>query len=104
MSKEQEILERIVSFLVRNLHPERIILFGSRARGNNRPGSDFDIAVEGGRRLDFRARRKLKEELEDLLGLYSLDLVFLDEVSPEFRQVILKGVVVYEKDRSLLSH
>jgi uncharacterized protein len=26
-------------------HPEKIILFGSRARGNARPDSDFDVLV-----------------------------------------------------------
>lgn len=26
-------------------NPERIILFGSRARGDNRPESDFDLAI-----------------------------------------------------------
>ncbi|MBX6423900.1 nucleotidyltransferase family protein [Thermosulfurimonas sp. F29] len=99
--KDQEKLKNIISFLVKKLHPERIILFGSRARGSHRPGSDFDLAVEGGQKLDFRARRKLKEELEGFLGLHSLDLIFLDEVSPEFRQIIRKGVIVYEKNRSI---
>jgi predicted nucleotidyltransferase len=39
------VLEEIVDRLVRALHPERVYLFGSRARGDSEPASDFDILV-----------------------------------------------------------
>lgn len=42
---EEEALREIVDRLVRAFSPERIILFGSRARGEGRPESDFDLLI-----------------------------------------------------------
>ena len=38
-------LSRMVKRIVRRYHPERIILFGSQARGNATPDSDIDLLV-----------------------------------------------------------
>jgi len=37
--------DRITKILVQNYKPQRVILFGSAARGDDRPGSDLDILV-----------------------------------------------------------
>jgi predicted nucleotidyltransferase len=42
---EEAALEVVVARLIEGLHPEAIYLFGSRARGDNRPESDFDLLV-----------------------------------------------------------
>jgi len=42
---KQDLLADIVRRIVETAQPEKIILFGSRARGNARPGSDFDLLV-----------------------------------------------------------
>lgn len=39
------ILAEIVRRLIETLHPERIYLFGSRARGDAGPDSDYDVMV-----------------------------------------------------------
>jgi HEPN domain-containing protein/predicted nucleotidyltransferase len=41
-----ETLERIVRAIVERVRPQRIVLFGSRARGDARPHSDYDLMVE----------------------------------------------------------
>jgi uncharacterized protein len=46
-------LAEAVSRLVESLHPRAIILFGSRARGTNQPGSDYDLLVVSDRLLDY---------------------------------------------------
>lgn len=38
-------LGRMVSAIVETVHPDRIILFGSRARGDSHASSDFDLLV-----------------------------------------------------------
>ena len=55
-------------------NPKKIILFGSRARGDYRKNSDIDIAVD--LVLSFREKRKLKEKIDLISGLYSVDLIF----------------------------
>ena len=68
--------------------PKQIILFGSRARGDNLKNSDIDIAVD--LNLSFREKRKLKEKIDEIAGIYSVDLVFFDEMNNEFKEKILK--------------
>ena len=77
--------------------PKSIILFGSRARGDFSKYSDIDIAVDID--LSFREKRKLKEKIEAISGLYSVDLVFLNEAQNNFKEKILKeGKVLYAKE------
>lgn len=42
---KNEKLERVTSQIVQAADPEGIVLFGSQARGNATPGSDYDIAL-----------------------------------------------------------
>jgi hypothetical protein len=44
-SLTQEVVDDLVGRLVKSLSPQRIVLFGSRARGTNRPDSDVDLLV-----------------------------------------------------------
>ncbi|MDO4437794.1 MAG: nucleotidyltransferase domain-containing protein [Coriobacteriaceae bacterium] len=76
---------------------ERLVLFGSRARGTNVPKSDFDIAVSGCAEFGRFADR-MDEELWTLLGV---DVINLDgPVSQELRAEIERdGKVLYEKVR-----
>ena len=41
----EEVLKQMVDAIVREVDPERIVLFGSRARGEAREGSDFDLLI-----------------------------------------------------------
>ena len=50
------------------------VLFGSRAKGNYRPGSDIDLAVVGNN-IDFRLILKISCEIDDLELLYGVDLI-----------------------------
>jgi len=94
-SKVQKYIELIVNEL-KNYNPRKIILFGSRAKGTYKKGSDIDIAVDID--LDFREKRKLKEKIDTLSGLYTVDLIFLPEVGEDFKKRVLKeGVILYEK-------
>ena len=94
---EEKRLNNIVKILVDELNPERLILFGSRGKGNTFPNSDYDIAVDT-KKIEFRKKRILKEKLEDILGLHKLDLVFITEVEQKFKKIIMKtGKVIYER-------
>ena len=69
----------------------RLILFGSRARGDNRERSDIDLAVSGGDRFSL--------DVEELPTLLSFDVVNLDgAVQPELLESIRReGITLYEK-------
>ena len=88
-------LENIVNEL-KKYNPKTIILFGSRARGDYKKNSDIDIAVDLD--LSFREKRKIKEKIDIISGIYSVDLIFLNDVEDDFRDKILKeGEILYDK-------
>ena len=73
---------------------QKIILFGSRARGDHTERSDIDIAVSGG---DFDAFYwDVKENIHSLL---TFDIVNMDDnISDNLKEEITKdGVTIYEK-------
>ena len=90
---------QLVSLIKKTLHPGKIILFGSRAKGTAVRGSDIDIAVEGVPRLSVREERYLKEKIDEVSGLLSVDILFLDYMGDEAIKKVVKetGVVLYEK-------
>jgi len=93
--KVEKIINEIVEIL-NGYNPEKIILFGSRARKDFKSNSDIDIAVDLS--LSFREERKLKEKIDEISKLYSVDLVFLPKINEDFKTNILKeGVILYEK-------
>lgn len=91
-------VEKIHGVLSRHPEVERAILYGSRAKGNFKPGSDIDLTLTGGG-LDGRIRGRIDEELDDLLLPYEFDLsLFAKLTHPELIDHILRvGVVLYEK-------
>jgi predicted nucleotidyltransferase len=71
-----------------------LLVFGSRARGTERPDSDLDIAVLPSVGDDPKARRdlqiRLAVELADLSPEGRVDVVLLDEASDLIRQRVLE--------------
>ena len=72
----------------------KVILFGSRARGDNKPRSDIDLAVEGGDVLNFRF--EIEDEAPTLL---EFDIVDLSQKLNEnfLAEIERDGVILYEK-------
>lgn len=68
----------IDQILLANPRVEGVILFGSRAKGNHKPGSDVDLALVGALKLNDLL--DLHEQLDDLNLPYRFDLVALREV------------------------
>ena len=80
--------------LAKKYDVDRVILFGSRARGDYKKVSDIDLAVSGGDVSGFSI--SVDEETSTLL---QYDIVNLDgSVQEELREAIKKeGKVLYEK-------
>lgn len=94
-NREAEVLQGIKTVVTRHLGQRSITLFGSRAKGTNSTSSDFDIVVEG-ERPDPLTSSKMKEELDTVAGLYTVDIVYSDELEEGFRCIIKKtGKVIH---------
>ena len=85
---------RQISALAKKHHIQKVILFGSRARGDFRRASDIDLAVQGGDVCRFRL--DVEEETHTLLTFDVVDLC--SDLSPELREAIgREGVLLYEE-------
>jgi type I restriction enzyme, S subunit len=80
---------------------EQVILYGSRAKGNYKNGSDIDLTIVGD--LDYNTLLKLDNQLDDLLLPYKIDLSVRHKINnPDLQEHIERvGNVFYEKEKQL---
>lgn len=80
-------------------HPliEQVVLFGSRAKGNYKNGSDIDLALFGP--VDFSEMGTIAWELDDLLLPWEIDLLQFDSITnQDLRDHITRvGQIFYSK-------
>lgn len=91
-------LERVRAILARFPEVERAVLFGSRAKGTYKPGSDIDLSLEGPA-LDWRVVGRMNDALDDLLLPYKFSLIIHDKaLDPEVAAHIARvGIVVFKR-------
>lgn len=77
---------------------EKLILFGSRARGDHNERSDYDIAVFSSK-LDKYKEASLRLSIEDIKTLKKIDVVFIDEDTEKelLSNIEEEGIILYEK-------
>lgn len=77
-----EIVERCKKYNV-----EKVVLYGSRAKGTALERSDIDIAVYGVEKFS-----DLQDEIEDIPTLYKIDMVCVDECH---NKLLLEDIEIY---------
>lgn len=75
----------------------RAVLYGSRAKGNHKPGSDIDLTLYGD--ISWELCASIADALDELLLPYTIDLsVFVLLNHPELEAHIQRvGLVFYDK-------
>ncbi|WP_439554772.1 nucleotidyltransferase domain-containing protein [Dyadobacter sp.] len=75
----------------------KVLLYGSRAKGNFRNGSDIDLVMVG-ESLTLSDQFKIEMELDDLLLPYKIDLVIYHQIENEqlIGHIDRVGVVFFE--------
>ena len=72
-------IQKIRSVLVKYPAVEEAILYGSRAKGNYRNGSDIDLTLIGND-LDLTKLLRIKTELDELLLPYKIDISIFHKI------------------------
>ena len=73
---------------------KKIILFGSRAEGTQKQGSDIDIAIDIGEPLKLRDLARARITLENLPIPFEIDIVDMHSIPEELKKMIIeKGIV-----------
>lgn len=91
-------VERLQRVLAQYPEVEQAVLYGSRAKGTYRPGSDIDLTLCGGG-LNHSLLTRIDHELDDLLLPYRIDLSLMSDLThPALLDHIRRvGFVLYEK-------
>ena len=94
----EQIVNKIISVFEKQPEVEEAILFGSRAKGTNREGSDIDITLKGSA-LNFQAIKKIELRLDEQLLPYEINLVLYKSIKNlDLREHIdRKGISIYKK-------
>jgi Nucleotidyltransferase domain. len=94
----EAIIQRLCAVLAQYPQVEQAVLYGSRATGTYRNGSDIDLALFGDD-LNLQTLCKIMNAIDDLMLPHSVDLVIFGQVSdPDLKGAhSAAGVVFYQR-------
>lgn len=95
---KKEIIEQINGIFAKYPQLDQVILYGSRAKGNFKTGSDIDLTLKGND-LDLSLIHKIDLELDDLLLPYTFDISIFKQISDAdmIEHINRVGVIFYNK-------
>jgi predicted nucleotidyltransferase len=77
-----KLLEKITNILQNHSEVEEAIIYGSRAKGNYREGSDIDMVLKG-KKLTEEIRNQIFWEIDELNSPYTLDLSIYHQITSQ---------------------
>lgn len=94
--------QKIISVFQQFPKIERVVIYGSRAKGNDRPASDIDLTIMN--TLDRQTFLAVENVLDDLLLPYKIDLSIFHQIdNPDLIDHIHRiGVVFYARESDRL--
>jgi uncharacterized protein len=107
MADEKQLLDEMVNRILEATSPDKIVLFGSRARGDARPNSDYDLLIiKESNEPRYKRSAPLYTKLASLPVEVEI-MVYTPEEVAEWSQVpqafvttaLREGVAVYERPR-----
>ncbi len=77
---------------------EEVVIYGSRAKGNYREGSDIDITLKG-KAISYNCLSKINQEIDDLNTPYLFDISIFDKLESNelINHINRKGQTFYRK-------
>ena len=99
----ENVIQELVRQIVDQFQPERIILFGSYARGNPRPESDIDLLIV--MQTDQREMQQALAIRQKINPLFGVDLLVytpdrleqrLNLADSFLREILDQGLILYE--------
>ena len=97
---EIERFDRYKQILLKIIYQElpgcKVYVFGSRARNDYKQGSDIDLALDLGTKIDPSKIYAIKDRIEESTVPLHVDLVDINTVSGKFKEEIEKEGVLWE--------
>lgn len=87
----------IIPIILKYLPNARIILYGSRARHQEKMGSDIDIAIDNTEIIDRSVFSQILEEIEESLLPINFDVVDYHAISQDLKDEIEKDGIIWQR-------
>lgn len=92
--------DKIVKIFANHKEIDEVILYGSRAKGNQKPYSDIDITILGDN-INLDVQHKIEIELDDLLLPYKFDVSrfnFINNIDL-IEHINRVGKIIFKKEK-----
>lgn len=89
--------EIIVPMILKHLPNAKIILYGSRARKQERIGSDIDVAIDIGKQIESLTMAFIRGDIDESSLPIPFDIVDFHAVSEDMRRAITKDGVIWNQ-------
>ena len=91
-------ISELHSVLAKHPEVERAVLYGSRAKGNYKPGSDIDLTLFGAG-LTWTTMTRVAGEMDELPTPYMVDVSIYDQLNNDAlkEHIDRVGMVIYER-------
>lgn len=92
-------LEKLNSEFAQHAAIDLVLIYGSRAKGNYRAGSDIDLTIKGGE-ISFAEFMQIEDQIDDLMLPYTVDLSQYRQLENVdlIAHIDRVGVAIYDKE------
>jgi predicted nucleotidyltransferase len=96
-------LDKLSSVFARHNAIDAVLIYGSRAKGNYRAGSDIDLTLKGDE-IAFAEFMQIENQIDDLMLPYTVDLSQYQQLENAdlIAHIDRVGVEIYAKDKAPL--
>ncbi len=94
----EQVISSIVNVFQNYSELKEVVLYGSRAMGNYRNGSDIDITLKG-EGLNLHTLNSISIDLDNLMLPYTFDISILDHIDNQelINHIGRRGVLLYRR-------
>jgi len=93
-------LDKLNSVFARHSAIDAVLIYGSRAKGNYRAGSDIDLSIKGSE-IPFAELMQIEDQIDDLMLPYTVDLSQYRQLENAdlIAHIDRVGVEIYARDK-----
>ncbi|ALX50630.1 hypothetical protein AOX59_12405 [Lentibacillus amyloliquefaciens] len=98
----ERFFHELVNYCSSNPDISKVILFGSRARGDFRLNSDLDLAIRT-KDITHSEQNLINDRIQEMPTALKIDVVFLDRLTKKglINNIKQEGVIIYEEGKAL---
>ncbi|MCC5815457.1 MAG: nucleotidyltransferase domain-containing protein [Leptospira sp.] len=96
----EDTISKMHSVFNKHLSIETVLIYGSRAKGDYKNGSDIDLTIIG-TGLDREIRSRVAQDIDNLNTPYSVDLSLFDQIKNEDlkKHILRVGKPFYQREK-----